>query len=299
LTLRLGRSTTNVAIIANPASGKGRGAEIGRTVQEELRERGHVVTLVLTERRRHATELARRAALGGQDAVAVVGGDGTVSECAEGLLGTECRLALVPAGTGNDLARGLGIPSEPAAVAEIIHAGRTRHLDVWRLNDRAFVNVAGVGFDAEVAARMAEPGHRVRGTAGYLLGVLSVLHCYRPRTIRLAVDETAFTGRVMMVALANAPYYGGGMKVAPAADPSDGLLDVIVIQEVSRLRFLRQFPRVFRGTHVTDPAVKQFRGRAVIIDGDPDTPVMVDGEPCGTLPARVECTDSPLSILVP
>src|SRR5439155_26434797 len=106
-------------------------------------------------------------------------------------------------------------------------------------------------------------------------------------------------GRVMMVALANTPYYGGGMKIAPAADPSDGLLDVVLIQEVSRLRFLRQFPRVFRGTHLSDPAVKCFRGRTVTITGDADTRVMVDGEPCGTLPIRVTPAETRLSLVVP
>jgi YegS/Rv2252/BmrU family lipid kinase len=267
-------------------------------VQERLRERGHTVTLALTQRAGHATELAREAAASGQDVVAAVGGDGTISECAAGIVGTDCRLALVPAGTGNDLARGLRIPPGPEAAAASIDAGRTRRLDAWRLNDRVFVNVAGVGFDAEVAAAMSEPGHRLGGTTGYLLGVLAVLRRYRPRALRLRVDDTEFTGRVMMVALANAPFYGGGMQVAPTADPSDGLLDVIVIQEVSRLRFLAQFPRVFRGTHVTDPAVKQFRGRVLTIEGDADTHVMADGEPCGTLPVRVEATAAPLSVLV-
>jgi diacylglycerol kinase (ATP) len=292
------RFATNVTVIVNPRSGKWRGAEFGRVVADRLRERGHVVTEAVTERVGHAVELTRVAAAGGQEVVAAVGGDGTVSECAAGLVGTACRLALVPAGTGNDLARGLGIPPDPEAAAAIIDRGCTRRLDAWRLNDQVFVNVAGVGFDAEVAASMREPGHRLGGTVGYILGVLAVLRRYRPRALRLRVDETECSGRAMMVVLANAPYYGGGMKVAPTADPSDGLLDVIVIQEVSRLRFLAQFPRVFRGTHVTDPAVKQFRGRVITIEGDGDTYVMADGEPCGTLPVRVEATASPLSVIV-
>lgn len=284
-------------MIVNPKSGKGRGDAFARIVTEGLRNRGHTVKEALTERVGHAVELAREAVRDGQDVVAAVGGDGTVSECAAGLVGSACRLALVPAGTGNDLARGLGIRPDAEAAAALIDGGRTRRLDAWRLNDRLFVNVAGVGFDAEVAASMSQPGHRLGGTVGYILGVLAVLRRYRPRALRLHIDETQFTGRVMMVALANAPYYGGGMKVAPTADPSDGLLDVIVIQEVSRIRFLAQFPGVFRGTHVNDPAVKQFRGRILTIDGDTDTHVMVDGEPYGTLPVRVEAAP-PLSVLV-
>jgi YegS/Rv2252/BmrU family lipid kinase len=257
------------------------------------------VVLKLTERPRHATALAREAAAGGHDVVAVVGGDGTASECAEGLVGTECRLALVPSGTGNDLARALGIPRDLDAVAAAIAAGNSRPLDAWRLNDRVFICVAGVGFDAEVAAALGPSGRRVGGAMAYTIGVLSTLMRYRPREVCLRVDGAEFAGRVMMVALANGRYYGGGMKIAPQADLADGVLDVVVIQEISRLRFLRQFPRVFQGTHVADPAVKQFRGRAVTIEGDPTTCVMVDGEPCGTLPVRVTPAEAPLHVVVP
>jgi YegS/Rv2252/BmrU family lipid kinase len=286
-------------VIVNPVSGKGRGEPVGRALQARLLERGDTVTLALTERPRQASEQAREATESGYAVVAVVGGDGTISECAEGLLGSECRLAVVPCGTGNDLARALGLPSDPAAAAAAIHAGKSRDLDLWLLNDRVLVNVAGVGFDAEVAAALNRTGRRVGGTAGYLLGVLTALRRFRPRAIVLRVDETEFAGRVMMVALANGPYYGGGMKIAPAADPSDGLLDVVVIQELSRLRFLSQFPRVFRGTHVTDPAVKCYRGRTITITGDADTRVMVDGEPCGTLPVQVTPAPQPLNVIVP
>jgi YegS/Rv2252/BmrU family lipid kinase len=286
-------------VIANPRSGKGRGEEAGRRLCDRLRDRGHTVTLARTQAARHATELARGATASGHEIVAAVGGDGTVSECAEWLIGAECALALVPAGTGNDLARALGVPGDVEAAAAAIHAGRCRPLDAWRLNDRCFINVAGVGFDAEAAATLGPSGRRIGGTLVYVAGVLATLMRYRPRGVRLCVDEIEFAGRVMMVALANAPYYGGGMKVAPDADPTDGLLDVVVVQAVSKLHFLRQFPRVFRGTHVTDPAVKLFRGRTVTLDGDRTTPVMLDGEPYGTLPVRVALAGTPLRMIVP
>jgi diacylglycerol kinase (ATP) len=286
-------------VIANPASGKGRGEQIGRSVQERLLERGHAVTFALTRNKGHGAELAREAGSSGHDVAAVVGGDGTISECAAGLAGGACGLALVPAGTGNDLARALGIGPGAEAAAAAIDAGRYRQLDLWRLNDWVLVNVAGVGFDAEVAARLSGSERRVGGSGAYLLAVLATLRRYRPRAIRMRVDEAEFSGRVMMVALANGPYYGGGMKVAPEADLSDGLLDVVVIQEVPLLRFLSQFPRVFRGTHVSDPAVKCYRGRSVTIDGDADTYVMVDGEPRGTLPVRVAPAGAALNVVVP
>jgi diacylglycerol kinase (ATP) len=264
-----------------------------------LKSLGHAVTTHTTERPGHATELAGAAVAAGCEVVAAVGGDGTVNEVAAALLGTGVDLALIPAGTGNDLMRALGIPRTPEAAAETAVQGRSRTLDVWSLNGRPFINVASVGLDAEVAAMLATTRRRFGGAADYIVALAATLYRYRPLPLTVEVDHHYFAGPVMLAAIANTNSYGGGMRIAPEACPDDELLEVILVEAMPKWRFVCQFPRVFRGTHVHDPRVRSLRGGRVRIDGDRRAAVMVDGEVHGALPLVIEPWPQRLRVRVP
>jgi YegS/Rv2252/BmrU family lipid kinase len=270
-----------------------------RAALSRLQELGHTVTTHMTERPGHATELARAAVAEGCEVVAAIGGDGTINEVASGLLDTDTDLALIPAGTGNDMVRALGIPRATGVAAEIAATGRSMALDVWLRNGRPFFNVTSVGLDAAVAANLAATGRRFGGAADYIVALIVTLRQFRPISLTVEVDQHYFSGPVMLAAIANTNSYGGGMLIAPDARPDDGNLDVVLVEAMPTWRFLQKFPRVFKGTHVKDAQVRVFRGSRVQIDGDRSAPVMVDGEVQGTLPMSIEPSEHRLRVRVP
>lgn len=246
-----------------------------------------------------ASHMARRAAEGGADVVAAAGGDGTVGEVVNGLIGSPAALAVLPMGTGNDFARSLGIGNDLNIAAEALAYGNRRRVDVGKCNDGYFINVAGCGFDAEVAWAVNHGFRRLRGTAAYLAGVLKTLASFRPFELSLQVDGTEYRTKAMLVAVANAQMYGGGMKVAPNADFADGLFDVVVVRDMSKLAFLRAFPNVFKGTHITHPRVAVYRGRSVRIAADRPVQVLADGEEVGQTPATFDLVERAIDVMVP
>jgi diacylglycerol kinase (ATP) len=245
-----------------------------------------------SQRPGHARELALEAADRGFERVIAVGGDGTVNEVANGLVHSTTILGIIPAGTGNDVAHNLGVPAEPAAAASLAANGSARPIDLCHVQtgDRAayFVNVAGFGFDAEVAWRVnRSPFMRFGGgTLPYVFGVLATLWQYRAPGMRLSLDDRALDRRVFLAAVGNLPTYGGGMRIVPDATPDDGMLDVCVVADLSRLEVLRLLPRLYSGGHVGHPAVELFRCRSVSADADGRVLCQADGEIVGRLPAR-------------
>jgi diacylglycerol kinase (ATP) len=207
-------------------------------------------------------------------------------------------MGIIPAGTGNDLCRSLGIPSAPAAAAQLLLQGQPRPLDLWRVNDQFFLNAAGIGLDAEVAYQ-ANRGGRLRGMPAYLLALLRALRSYRPLTLSIAAESERFEGRVMLAALANGRCYGGGIPIAPKAQPDDGLLDVVIVGAMPRLALARHFPRLLRGAHLTHPQVTSFRAAALQIEGDPSARISLDGELRSHLPLTITRELSPLSVVAP
>ncbi len=260
----------------------------------------------VTGRPGDAEALAAGAAVAGHDRVIAIGGDGTVQEVVNGLLRQRSppELGIVPLGSGNDLARSLGLPTELASAWRAAIGRKTRSTDVAHARngdatERWFASAGGIGFDAQVAAAMIERGGWQAGRAGYLLTTLSELRRYSNRPIRLTVDGISSDHHVLLVAIANGAYYGGGMRIAPDAQPDDGMLDVCVVGDVSRLTAIRQLPNLYRGTHVRHPQVSMLRGRSIEIDGDGGTRVHLDGEPFGSLPLRVSLVPAAIEVAVP
>jgi diacylglycerol kinase (ATP) len=222
--------------------------------------------------------------------VFAAGGDGTLSQVLGGLLDSGIPAGLIPAGTGNDLARTLGLSLDPETAARSALVGHAAPVDLMRLNDGAqwAVNVLGVGFDARVAVRCNRRSRLMGGLPAYLLSVAGELMTFHTTRLHLEVDGQTWEGPMLLCAIANATSYGAGMRIAPQARANDGLLDVVLVHPVSRLGFMRAFPQVFRGTHLGHPAVQVFRGRQVRVQTAEAEPINVDGDIAGTTPLTVE-----------
>jgi diacylglycerol kinase (ATP) len=252
-----------------------------------------------------ALAACRKAVADGADALVTVGGDGTVHLGLQAVAGTTVGLGVIPAGTGNDFAAGVGLPADPVAAAQAISealtAGRTRALDLAHIAgpdgfERWFGAVLGAGFDALVNER-ANAMTWPKGRRRYDLAIFAELVGLRPRRYRLTLDGETMDRDAVLVAVGNTPAYGGGMKMCPAADPTDGLLDVVVAGPISRLTLLRLQPRVYQGTHITHPAVVSFRARTVGIEAEGIT-AYADGERTCPLPITITARPGALRLLV-
>ncbi|HLB44361.1 MAG TPA: diacylglycerol kinase family protein [Candidatus Limnocylindrales bacterium] len=291
-----------VALIVNPTSGGGRGWRVLGEAAPLLRSHGlHPDVVVCTNGDEPAT-LARQAVDAGHRRVVAVGGDGQAAAVANGLIGSDAALAVLPAGSANDYARTIGIPrGNVAAAVETIAADNRERVDTVRVSvadgERHFLNVVGTGFDAVVAAR-AERIPVLRGAGRYVLAIVAELPRFSAATITLTVDGERLQLRAMMVALANGSTYGGGMRVAPSASLTSGRLEICIVGELSTVEFMRAFPRVFRGTHVDHPAVTMLSGREVHIDADRPLRLIGDGDLFGQLPATVAIRPASLEVVV-
>jgi diacylglycerol kinase (ATP) len=291
-------------VIVNPTAGGGRAARSLPWLRERLEHRSEA-RLEVTRGRGDAERLAADAASGGHDRVVAIGGDGTVQEIVNGLIegSVPASLGVVPAGSGNDLARSIGLPRDPAEAWRVAVGRHTRTIDVARARngdaaERWFVSAGGIGFDAQVAAAMVSRGRWQLGRPGYLLTTLAELRRFTNRRIELRIDATTSTHDVLFVAVANGAFYGGGMRIAPSARPDDGILDVCVVGDITRLTAIRQLPNLYRGTHVDHPQVTMRTGRSIAIEGerDRDTRIHLDGEPFGSLPLRISIAPAAIEV---
>ena len=292
-------------VIVNPTAGGGRAAKLLPWLRERLRQRTDA-RLQVTWRPGDAEAWAARAS-GTYDRVVAVGGDGTVQEVVNGLLadGSGAALGIVPVGSGNDLARSLELPRDPvtawtAAIGRAESAVDAAHARNGDGRERWFASAGGIGFDAEVANTMVARRPWQHGRAGYLVSGLVELWGYENRSVRIAIDGAEPIARkILLLAMSNGAYYGGGMHISPGARADDGLMDLCIVGDLGRLAALRQVPNLYRGTHVRHPAVEMRRARVVEIEGDGDTRIHLDGEPFGRLPLHVELRHAALSVAVP
>lgn len=284
-----------VVLLVNPTSGRGRGAHLLQPVLGGLRGAGAQVDVLVGRDAADALDRLRAAVAAGVDAVVALGGDGLVNLAVQVTAGTDLPLGLVPAGTGNDIARALGIDvTRPLAALDRVARGGVRTIDLGRADGRWFVGVLGSGFDSAVnerANRMTWP----RGRARYNLAILAELRTFRPVSYVLDLDGQQWHTEAMLVAVGNAASYGGGMRVCPDARLDDGLLDVTVLGPVSRPEFLRVFPTVYRGTHVHHPAVSVRRARRVGLRAAGAT-AYADGERVAALPVCCEAVPAALRV---
>lgn len=267
-------------VLLNPSAGRGRGARLAERLAALAAGAG--LPLESSASAEDLARRARRAADEGIERLFVFGGDGTWHHAANALAGSDTCLVPVPLGTGNDLARELGYPLDPEAAFRAGLEGVRERLDLGRIGDRFFCGVAGVGFDAAVAEYARTRVRRLRGPLVYAWATIASLAAFRPPAARLRAPGFAFDGEIFLAAFANTSHYGGGMRIAPDADPTDGLLDLVLVRRVSKLRLLGVFPRVYRGRHVGHPAVSIARVERLSVELDPAQPINADGEGLGS-----------------
>jgi len=292
----------------NPAAGGGRAGRLAADAELALRGHGLTVRRADTRDLAHARELAAEAAGRGETIVAL-SGDGMIGVLADTLRQLPgAVLGVIPGGRGNDLARVLEIPDDVRAAAAIVADGHTRPVDLGLVeghgpgaDGQAFVGIASAGFDSD-ANRIANEAPSWLGGLVYVYGALRALVAWRPARFEIELDPpgerrgfTAFS-----VGAANSKAYGGGMRAAPDAMLDDGLLEVVVLESVGKLRFLtRILPKVFSGTHVREPCVHVFRAGEIALSADRPFTMYADGDPIGELPVRVRALRGAITMLTP
>ncbi|MGW1540221.1 diacylglycerol kinase [Streptomyces sp. NPDC002309] len=293
--------TSDITLFVNPTAGRGRGAHAAQPAAAALRAAGFPVRTVTGRDADDALARARAAVAEGTGALVAVGGDGMAHLALQAVAGTDTPLGLVPTGTGNDFARALGLPvRDPAAAARLIAEGLkgdgVRDIDLGRVGDRWFGTVLASGFDSRVNDR----GNRMRRWAGrftYDLAMIAELAAFRPFPYRLTLDDGEVREiEATLVAIGNGSSYGGGMRICPDADLTDGLFDITVVGDCSRATLLRVFPTVYRGRHVDHPKVTVHRAARVEVAAERITGY-ADGEPLGPLPLSVRCVPGAVRVV--
>ena len=288
--------TRDITLLTNPTAGKGRGARARDAATARLRDAGVSVRHLEGRDGDEALDLARQAVAEGAEALVVVGGDGMVHIGVQAVAGTGTALGVVPAGTGNDVARYFDLPrKDPVAAAERLLSGRTRTVDLARSGAKYFVTVLAAGFDAivnERANKMTCP----RGQMRYNIATLAELRVFEPIPYTLDLDGETRSLEAMLVAVGNGPSFGGGLRITEGAILDDGLLDVVIIKPMSKPALIRTYPKLFKGTHVTHPQYEHRRVRSVTVAA-PRIVAYADGERFGALPLTIECAPGALTFL--
>ncbi len=299
-------------MIVNPAAGNGRGLSVWESVREDFETAFNPPARVhVTERRGAAIRYARRIARDAVRQVGICGGDGLINEIVNGFLRARDEgelneempvFVLIPAGTGNDYVRSLGLPVDPGEALRVQSESPLRTVDAGRVNGRFLVNVGGVGFDAEVASTVdGMPGwlKRFRPRYSYVYGVLRTLPGHTNSPLTLRTEDQTVQRTCFLVAFGVGTTEGGGMKILPDADPADGLLDVLVAGDLGTMDALRLFRRIDSGEHLDHDQIEQFRTEWLQIDGPEGVRAQVDGELLGGLPIRVRCIPGALKVACP
>jgi YegS/Rv2252/BmrU family lipid kinase len=289
--------TAPIALLANPSAADGRSLKCLDIVRATLEERGAEYEMATPAGRDAARQAARDAAQGGATVVAV-GGDGTIGLIAGALRDTPGRLAVVPAGRGNDFARVMKIPEDAAEAAALILDGDEKVVDVGDVDGETFVCIASLGFDSD-ANRIANDAKLVKGNLVYLYAALKALWQWKPATFTVTIDGERHVVTGYSVVVGNSKVYGGGMYILPMAELDDGKLDILLSAQTPKRRFLAYIPKVFKGAHTDDPSTTFLRGERVEVSADRPFAMYADGDPIADLPATVTVQTRSLRVLVP
>jgi YegS/Rv2252/BmrU family lipid kinase len=301
-----------VVFVVNPAAANGSTRRRWPEIAHRAAELGLTGEALFSERQGHAVELGRSAAEQRARLVVAVGGDGTVNEVANGILSASGderpELAVIPRGTGTDFVRHFRIPSGLDAAVAVALGGNSMAIDAGRLtylswsgDDETayFVNAASAGMSGAVAQRANASSKALGGKASFLWATLAVFAGWHASEMEIEVDDQRRSGLMYDAIVANCRYLGGGMAMCPEARPDDGLLDVLVIGDITRRDLALTLPKVYRGTHLPHPKAEALRGRRISVRSDTPLPVELDGEQPGTTPAVFEVVPDALRLRVP
>lgn len=287
-----------IALLTNPSAGKGAGSRTAAIALPRLREAGFRVRELQGGDGPEALALAQKAVADGVESLVVVGGDGMVHMAVQALAGTEVNLGIIPAGTGNDVARYLDIPrKDPQAAADIVVGSHVRTIDLAKAGGSYFVTVLAAGFDSKVNER-ANHMRWPKGQMRYNLATLAELRVFEPLHYTLEMDGEVHRLDAMLVAVGNGPSFGGGLRITHGADLEDGMLDVVIIKPMSKVELVKTYPKLYYGGHVHHPSYEHHRVRSVTLAA-PGVVAYADGERLGALPLTVEVAPRALRVLAP
>jgi YegS/Rv2252/BmrU family lipid kinase len=284
-------------LLVNPASAHGRTLKLLPVIEQELDERRIPFRVERTRGLEDGVERALRA-VEADEVPVVISGDGLVGAVGGAMAGSETPLGVIPGGRGNDLARVLGIPDDPLAAVAVLSAGESRRIDVGEANGKRFLGIVSVGFDSE-CNRLANEVTIVRSNLVYVYSLFRTLLTWKPARFTIRSESERIRTSGYSISVANNSTFGGGMRIAPKAELDDGLLDVITVGEVGKLRFVANLRKVFNGTHIDDEQVSMFRASRVEITASRPFPVYADGEHLTELPVSVRVLPRALSVLAP
>ncbi len=286
-------------IIVNPIAGRGRTQKALPLMERALQDRSISYQLHMTKAPRHATELAKGLVQNGAEVVGAMGGDGTAHEVLNGLIGSQATLAVIPTGTGNDLARGLNIPLQIGATVRALSDAPTRTVDFGVDTDAAFGVILGLGFTTEVMTHVNKYKDFLRGPLAIAAAVVKVMHTLTADEMEIEFDGQKIHRKTTAVFIMNSCWTGGGMYVTPQAKLNDGLLHVCLVNGISRLDLLALLPKVYKGAHVGHPAVEFFTCKTVKISAARSMTKMFDGTVYGSTPVDAYIVPQGIKVLAP
>lgn len=285
-------------VIVNPVAGHGRSPRFLSELKSCLQARGLKWDFFETNRPGHARELAEEMVRQGSNRLVVMGGDGTISEVMNGILGSDLELGVISVGTGNDVARSLGLPvNKPEKALDIILNGRVLLMDVGCEGNRHFLSLLGVGFPVIVAEEANRMKH-LKGPPAFFIAVYKALYKMRATAVHLQLDGRRLDVKCTSIMVQNTPYTGGGLLMAPDARMDDGLLDVVIVEDIGKFDLMVNFPKVYKGTHFSHPSFSVYRARNIKIESEEKLPKMVDGDAAGNLPAFITVREKALKVIV-
>ena len=287
-------------VLVNPIAGNYKCSRSIPQLRSKLLERGIAHHMEVSRYHGHIKELALKAKEGGCKRIIVCGGDGTINEAIHALVDSDVKLGILPLGTGNDFARTLGIKEDLDFACNVLQEEKVRKVDLVMVNgDKYFGSVGGVGFDAEVASWANRYKGVVPGAAIYLLAILAKLFTYKFKKVAITHDNGNHTGEILMAAIGNTEWYGGGINITPTALMDDGVLDICVVQKINKFKLLLFFPSVLKGTHIRFSEVKLYRTKKISISSETPLQFLGDGEILGETPVSLEVIPRALNIIAP
>lgn len=269
----------NILFILNPIAGAGKARSLIPVIEEFMERNNKSYNIVLTRKPKEAIDLARDN-VDNYDVIVAVGGDGTINEVAKGIIDAgKGTLGILPGGTGNDMVKSLAISEDPEESLETIIKGTRKEIDIGRINNTSFLNIASVGFDAEVIINHSKFKGRVRGKLVYILSVLYTLIFYKDKKLEIEIDGEKTNESIMLLAVGNGRYYGGGMEMLPFAKLEDGYLHICIVSGISKIKALFLFPTIFKGNHINHKKyVKTYRAKNIRVRSKEEIYINIDGD---------------------
>lgn len=270
-----------IKFIINPVAGNGSSKDTIKRIHDKMIEAEIRYSISISGYKGEVEDLAKEAVEEGYTDLVAVGGDGTVLEAFNGIYNHDIALGIIPSGTGNDFARVLDLTHNLEENINKVIIGHTERIDVGRVNDKHFLNVAGLGIDSSILEKTEKVKKAIKGPMAYLLSTFMVLSKYKCQDIKITIDGCEMTRHCYLVAIGNGSYYGGGMKITPKASLTNGLLEVVIIHKMPKIKFALLFKKVFSGDHIHESVVENYQGKHVKIEASSEVKINVDGNLIG------------------